>query len=480
MEVSRSVWAVGILTVALAGGAVLIDRPVLLAGAAFSGAWLVAVTTGFATAVIRVHETIEVDQATPGRRVLTGDTIPVHLTATLPQPAGVRVTIRAGLPITATPDTNPTTTIPAGTARTDHEIPVSWPVAGTFSLDPPIITLESSDGWFRQRLPRGPAPTVRVDPKRPRNIHIGEAGQALLAPHGTFPTGRAGTGIEPRETREYVPGDSARRIDWNATARLNRPLVREFEAETDRTTVLVVDHRATMADGPPGERKLDFARHLALAILDDAREHSFPIGYYGVGEHGTTEGIPPGMTHAIYTRIRNALHPLRPDDPEHLDRTGHGRIAADARHAARRLENDTSEFAARLRPFLLDPTPYRRRVDQDPLFATVRAHVQRLTDPNWTVIITDDRRPGELREAVALARRGNNHVVAYITPTALFADHALTELEAAYDDYVAFESYRRDLASLDRVTAYELAPGERLEAVLAAGRDRRTTPETQP
>ena len=37
-----------------------------------------------------------------------------------------------------------------------------------------------------------------------------------------------GRGIEFSEVREYVPGDDVRTIDWNVTARMNAPYVKEF------------------------------------------------------------------------------------------------------------------------------------------------------------------------------------------------------------------------------------------------------------
>jgi len=55
----------------------------------------------------------------------------------------------------------------------------------------------------------------------------------------------------------------------------------------------------------------------------------------------------------------------------------------------------------------------------------------------------------------------------------LYEPGGLADLERAYDRYLAFEEFRRELAKLDGVTALEVGPADRLSAVLEAGdRDR--------
>jgi len=54
-----------------------------------------------------------------------------------------------------------------------------------------------------------------------------------------------GRGIEFSEVREYVPGDDIRAIDWNVTARMNFPYVKEFIEERDLTIYIVLDVSAS-------------------------------------------------------------------------------------------------------------------------------------------------------------------------------------------------------------------------------------------
>ena len=50
-----------------------------------------------------------------------------------------------------------------------------------------------------------------------------------------------GQGMEFAEVREYQPGDEVRSIDWNVTARMQRPYVKRYIEERELTVMLAVD-----------------------------------------------------------------------------------------------------------------------------------------------------------------------------------------------------------------------------------------------
>ena len=56
-----------------------------------------------------------------------------------------------------------------------------------------------------------------------------------------------GEGTEMERLREYSPDDDFRRIDWNATARQRKPIVREFETERSQDIVIMLDTGRLMA-----------------------------------------------------------------------------------------------------------------------------------------------------------------------------------------------------------------------------------------
>src|SRR6516165_6189606 len=68
---------------------------------------------------------------------------------------------------------------------------------------------------------------------------------------GGYRTAHRGTGTDLAGLREYVEGDDARYIDWNATARLNKPHLRVFTEDRELTVWLVLDRSASMTVGVP-------------------------------------------------------------------------------------------------------------------------------------------------------------------------------------------------------------------------------------
>lgn len=68
-----------------------------------------------------------------------------------------------------------------------------------------------------------------------------------------------GHGRTPGEARPYVPGDDVRRIDWNVTARTQRPYVRETEADHELEVTLVADMTGSMRFGTARGTKADAA-----------------------------------------------------------------------------------------------------------------------------------------------------------------------------------------------------------------------------
>jgi uncharacterized protein (DUF58 family) len=79
-----------------------------------------------------------------------------------------------------------------------------------------------------------------------------------------------GQGIEFSEVREYVPGDDIRAIDWNVTARMNTPFVKEFIEERDLTVYIMLDISASNEFGSTKSKKetnIELAASLMFAAL---------------------------------------------------------------------------------------------------------------------------------------------------------------------------------------------------------------------
>ncbi len=85
---------------------------------------------------------------------------------------------------------------------------------------------------------------------------------------GTDRTRRRGSGGEFRELREYRSGDPLKQLDWRASARTDRWLVREMDRVAHLRIVIIIDGTESMSYGQgQGTGKLDWATTLAGALL---------------------------------------------------------------------------------------------------------------------------------------------------------------------------------------------------------------------
>jgi uncharacterized protein (DUF58 family) len=84
--------------------------------------------------------------------------------------------------------------------------------------------------------------------------------------------GRLGLGTEFESIRDYLPDDDIRRVNWQATARLGRPMSNQYRVEQDRDVICVVDGGRLMA-APLGDRtRLDAALDAVAAVASVADE----------------------------------------------------------------------------------------------------------------------------------------------------------------------------------------------------------------
>src|SRR6185437_11981172 len=83
---------------------------------------------------------------------------------------------------------------------------------------------------------------------------------------GAYRTPYRGSGLDFAGLRGYVEEDDARHIDWNATARLDEPQVRQYTEDRELTVWLVLDRSASMTVGRPCHGKHEVLGELALIL----------------------------------------------------------------------------------------------------------------------------------------------------------------------------------------------------------------------
>lgn len=87
-----------------------------------------------------------------------------------------------------------------------------------------------------------------------------------------------GTGIAFEEVREYQPGDDIRSIDWNVTARMGQPFVKQYVEERELTVMLLVDLSASGQFGSVTRFKIEIATELCAVLALSAIRNNDKIG----------------------------------------------------------------------------------------------------------------------------------------------------------------------------------------------------------
>ncbi len=89
-----------------------------------------------------------------------------------------------------------------------------------------------------------------------------------------------GQGMEFAEVREYYPGDDIRNIDWNVTARMNHPFVKQFTEERELSVVILYDGSMSMHFGSTGELKKNIAIELSALLAASALLNNDKVGLF--------------------------------------------------------------------------------------------------------------------------------------------------------------------------------------------------------
>jgi uncharacterized protein (DUF58 family) len=465
MRGTRRFWTIGGSAGILALLGVVATNPLLLVAGVGLALWLLANQVGFLLAT-RTLTDGDISVETVRDRIAVGEPVVVRLRAALDGPLPFDVTVSPNLPTSANcVGGQPTVTLGADDRTAAATFEVVGNVVGHLTIGPARTTLRDAGGFFTTVIDWNDPVSVEVRPRTPRNLHVGEGGDPLTSRYGEHNSDTTGAGLEPYEVREYAPGDQLSRIDWKATARLDHPHIREFELTTTHETVLLVDHRATMGVGLEGETKLDYLRAVGLSFVNSAASFDDPLGLYAVGDGGATVARDPAAGIEGYDPVRGRIRELEPTSGTNRETAGEPIAPSRARTLATRLGGETA-FGSTLRPYFEATAGYARRLRDQPLFRTVQLAHSRLRDGSWTVILTDDSNPTEVREAVKFARRNHGQVLIFLAPSVLYEPGGLGDLDRAYDRYLTFEEFRTSLARLNRVSAFEVAPGDRLDAII--------------
>ena len=115
------------------------------------------------------------------------------------------------------------------------------------------------------------------------------------------------------EVREYQPGDDVRSIDWNVTARMNRPYIKVYEEERELTVMLLIDVSGSRNFGTVSQMKRDTMAEVAATLAFSTIENNDKVGVIFFSDQ-VEKFIPPkkGKSHVLHI-----IRELLTFEPEH-------------------------------------------------------------------------------------------------------------------------------------------------------------------
>jgi uncharacterized protein (DUF58 family) len=136
--------------------------------------------------------------------------------------------------------------------------------------------------------------------KKVRQVEIRTRRAVTDALVGNYHSVFRGQGIDFEETREYTPGDDIRTINWNITARMDRPFVKIFREDRELTMLLAVDLSASQYFGSVEKSKRETAAELAAILAMSAMKSGDKVGLL-LFTDSVERYIPPrkGMQHVL-------------------------------------------------------------------------------------------------------------------------------------------------------------------------------------
>ncbi len=169
------------------------------------------------------------------------------------------------------------------------------------AVRPPVPTASASLG--------APAPLEILEQVRRLELRMRRLVNSRFA--GEYRSVYKGQGMEFAEVREYQPGDEVRSIDWNVTARLQKPYVKRYVEERELTVLLLVDCSASSHFGTRTRFKDDVALEVAAVLGLSALRNNDRVGIIAFTER-IEHAVPPkkGRRHGL--RLLRDLLALRP------------------------------------------------------------------------------------------------------------------------------------------------------------------------
>lgn len=114
--------------------------------------------------------------------------------------------------------------------------------------------------------------------KKVRHVEIRTRKLVTESVTGAYHSSFKGRGMDFEEVREYAFGDDVRSIDWNVSARMDKPFIKVYREERELTLMLLIDLSASGIFGSVEQSKRERAAEIASVLAFSATRNNDKVG----------------------------------------------------------------------------------------------------------------------------------------------------------------------------------------------------------
>jgi uncharacterized protein (DUF58 family) len=188
-------------------------------------------------------------------------------------------------------------------------------VRGEYPLGPLSLTVKDRLGFNSvERVVPDSVSDILVYPPYEdiKRIEILGSKRSLSQNYGVQRSKQKGLGSEFYGMRQYVFGDQFRLIDWKASARSQKLIVKEFESERDVYVMILVDSSNSMAGGAIENTKFEFAIRACMLLTKVALSRKDNVGVFTYSDKKNFNFLKPGNGEDHFYQVLDFVAKIKP------------------------------------------------------------------------------------------------------------------------------------------------------------------------
>lgn len=188
-------------------------------------------------------------------------------------------------------------------------------VRGEYPLGPLSVTVKDRLGFnsLERIIPDSVTDILVYPPYEDiKRIEILGSKRSLQLNYGLQRSKQKGLGSEFFGMRKYVFGDQFRLIDWKASARTQKLIVKEFESERDVSVMILVDSSSTMAGGAIENTKFEYAIRACMLLTKVALTRRDKVGVFTFSDKKNFNFLKPGGGQDQFYQVLDFVARVKP------------------------------------------------------------------------------------------------------------------------------------------------------------------------